>query len=54
MSKFLRVKCPCGNEQVIFASASSGVNCLVCSALLAEPSGAQVVLADGVKVLKQH
>ena len=54
MSKFLRVKCPCGNEQVIFASAASKVTCLVCSAVLANPAGAQVVLAEGVTVLKQH
>jgi len=39
-SKFLRVKCPeCGNEQIIFSCASSRVQCNVCGALLAEPSG---------------
>jgi len=36
----LRVKCPkCGNEQVVFDSAANKVNCNVCGAELAEPSG---------------
>ncbi|MCJ7431631.1 30S ribosomal protein S27e [Candidatus Bathyarchaeota archaeon] len=39
-SSFLRVKCPkCGNEQVVFDSAANKVNCNVCGAELAEPSG---------------
>lgn len=39
-SKFLRVKCTdCGNEQVIFGSASTVVRCVVCSRTLAEPTG---------------
>lgn len=39
-SKFLRVKCTdCGNEQVIFGSASTVVRCIVCSRTLAEPTG---------------
>lgn len=39
-SKFVRVKCEkCKNEQVIFEKASSVVKCLVCSEVLAEPTG---------------
>lgn len=39
-SKFLRVKCAkCKNEQVVFARAASTVKCLVCSEVLAEPTG---------------
>ena len=39
-SKFLRVKCSqCGNEQVIFGSASTVVRCNVCETTLAEPRG---------------
>ena len=39
-SSFLRVKCPkCGNEQVVFNNATNKVNCNVCKAELAEPSG---------------
>ena len=37
MSKFLRVKCACGNEQNIFAQrAQAQVKCLVCGAMLAD------------------
>ncbi len=40
MSKFLKVKCSdCGNEQVVFARAASKVDCLVCGANLATPTG---------------
>lgn len=39
-SKFLRVKCPkCGNEQIVFNSASNFVRCTVCEEILAEPTG---------------
>jgi len=39
-SKFVRVKCSdCGNEQIVFNSATVTVNCNVCNAILAEPSG---------------
>ena len=39
-TKFLKVKCKkCKNEQVIFGNPSTVVNCLVCSAELAKPSG---------------
>ncbi|MEA3378112.1 MAG: 30S ribosomal protein S27e [Nanoarchaeota archaeon] len=38
--KFIKVKCTnCKNEQVIFGKCSSVVNCLVCSKVLAKPSG---------------
>ena len=38
-SKFLRVRCECKNEQVIFSRAASNVNCLVCNKPLAKPTG---------------
>ncbi|MFH1978087.1 MAG: 30S ribosomal protein S27e [Candidatus Aenigmatarchaeota archaeon] len=37
--KFLKVKCECKNEQVIFEKPSSEVKCLVCGKTLAEPTG---------------
>ena len=44
-SKFLRVKCPdCGNEQVIFGNATNRVNCNVCGAMLADPSGGKAAI----------
>ncbi|HLF54938.1 MAG TPA: 30S ribosomal protein S27e [Candidatus Nanoarchaeia archaeon] len=39
-SKFVKIRCPkCKNEQIMFGKASSIVNCLVCSKVLAEPTG---------------
>ena len=52
MSKFLRVKCKCGNEQNVFGNASAKVSCLVCSEVIAKPSGSRVVVAEGCKVIK--
>ena len=47
MSKFLRIKCKCGNEQNVFGNASHNVSCLVCSEPIARPSGSRLQLADG-------
>jgi small subunit ribosomal protein S27e len=48
-SKFVRVKCEkCKNEQVIFTRASSVVKCLVCSDVLAEPTGGKALLKANV------
>jgi small subunit ribosomal protein S27e len=39
-AKFVKLRCPkCKNEQIIFGKCSTSVNCLVCSTLLAEPTG---------------
>ena len=39
-SNFLRVKClECGNEQTIFSNTSNTVQCNVCEAVIAEPTG---------------
>ena len=39
-SKFIKVRCKkCKNEQIIFGKSASKINCLVCSAPLADPSG---------------
>ncbi|RLF48348.1 MAG: 30S ribosomal protein S27e [Thermoplasmata archaeon] len=39
-SVFVRVKCPdCGNEQIVFNKPATKVTCLICGALLAEPTG---------------
>lgn len=38
--RFIRIKCPdCGNEQVAFDHATIIINCNVCGAVLAEPTG---------------
>ncbi|RLG56796.1 MAG: 30S ribosomal protein S27e [Candidatus Hydrothermarchaeota archaeon] len=53
-SRFLKVKClDCGNEQVIFGSASTVVRCLVCGKTLAEPTGGKSrILTKIVAVLE--
>jgi len=39
-AQFVKVKCgDCGNEQVAFNRPASKVNCLVCGATLATPTG---------------
>ena len=39
-SKFIKIRCPkCKNEQIIFGKASTLIKCLVCSKILAEPTG---------------
>jgi len=38
-SKFIKVRCNCKNEQIIFGKPSTKVKCLVCDSVLAEPSG---------------
>jgi len=38
-SKFIKVRCKCKNEQIIFGKAASVIKCLVCDTVLAEPSG---------------
>jgi len=39
-SKFVKVRCPkCKNEQLIFGKTATVVTCLVCSTVLAEPTG---------------
>lgn len=38
-SKFIQVQCKCGNEQVIFGSASTEVKCSSCDQVLAVPTG---------------
>jgi len=39
-SKYIKVRCPkCKNEQIIFGSSTSPVDCLVCVKRLTRPSG---------------
>ncbi len=53
-SRFLKVKCnDCGNEQVMFGSASTKVTCIVCGKTLAEPTGGKArVLTKIISVLE--
>jgi small subunit ribosomal protein S27e len=48
-SKFLKVKCnDCSNEQIIFGSASSKVDCAVCGRTLAEPQGGKALIKSQI------
>ena len=39
-AKFIKLRCPkCKNEQIMFGKSSSKIKCLVCSKVLAEPTG---------------
>ena len=42
--KFLKVKCKCKNEQVIFEKPDSVVKCLVCEEIVAEPRGGKAII----------
>lgn len=51
-SKFLKVKCACKNEQIIFSRCATVVRCLVCDAVLAQPTGGKAdIRADILQVL---
>jgi small subunit ribosomal protein S27e len=51
--KFVRVRCECKNEQVIFDRASTPVKCLVCDKALAETKGGKAkVIARVLEQLK--
>jgi len=42
---FLKVKCSgCGNEQIIFSSASRKVKCLGCNQVLADSGAGKILL----------
>tara|TARA_Y100000310_G_C20474246_1_gene711599 strand:- start:539 stop:709 length:171 start_codon:yes stop_codon:yes gene_type:complete len=48
-TKFMKVRCAkCKNEQVVFSSTSSKVNCLVCSTELASPTGGKAKISARV------
>ncbi|MGA9138829.1 MAG: 30S ribosomal protein S27e [Methanocella sp.] len=48
-TKFLKVKCKdCENEQIIFGSATSKVDCAVCGSTLAEPRGGKAVIKSQI------
>jgi len=49
-SKFIVVKCECGNEQNIYSNATSTVDCKVCGKRLASPSGGKAIITNGTIV----
>jgi len=53
-NNFLKVGCgECGNEQRIFSRASSEVDCLVCSSVIASPTGGKAEInGEVIEVLE--
>jgi len=52
-SKFVQVKCKCGNEQVVFGRAKTIVKCNKCETELAIPNSSNAkILAKITKVLE--
>ncbi len=48
-SRFLKVRCgDCSNEQIIFNRPATKVNCTVCGATLAKPTGGSAALTAEV------
>jgi small subunit ribosomal protein S27e len=51
-SKFVKIRCEkCKNEQIVFDHPSTEVKCLVCSAILAKPSGKRVKVKGALEIL---
>lgn len=38
-SKFVKIRCKCKNEQIIFGKCATEIKCLVCGEILAESTG---------------
>ncbi len=52
-SRFLKLECECGNNQIVFNRASTLVRCNECNKILAKPiSGKAKVQARVIEVLK--
>ncbi|MFH0869145.1 MAG: 30S ribosomal protein S27e [archaeon] len=53
MAKFIKVRCEkCKNEQMIFEKCTTTVKCLVCSEILAKPTGGKAKInAQTLEVL---
>ena len=50
--KFIKVRCECKNEQIVFDRAATKVDCLVCGETLAESRGGKAkITARTLEVL---
>ena len=43
-SKFIRLKCKCGQEKVIFSHSTTAIPCSGCNMVLAVPQGGEAAL----------
>jgi len=44
VAKFLRVRCECGNVQIIYECATTEVWCFACNKKLCDPTGGKAVI----------
>ena len=44
MSKFLRVRCDCGEDMVVYGDSKTEIYCEKCGNLVAEPKGGRAVI----------
>ena len=47
-SKFVKVRCKCKNEQIIFDKAATKVDCIVCGEELAKTTGGKIKITAKV------
>lgn len=48
-SKFVKIRCPkCKNEQIIFGKTATETRCLVCSKILAKPTGGKTKIKSRI------
>lgn len=53
MSKFLSVRCKCGQKTVVFSNAATEVKCAGCGAVVARPTGGKVAVSAKVMEVLQ-
>ncbi|MBU0591666.1 30S ribosomal protein S27e [Candidatus Micrarchaeota archaeon] len=44
MSNYIKVKCKCGEEKIIFSHSTSVVKCSKCSEPIVHPSGGKAIV----------
>jgi ribosomal protein S27E len=44
MSKFMKVKCECGTERMVFGNSASEIKCDKCGAALVHPRGGVAII----------
>lgn len=47
-SKFLRVKCECGEERIVFNKSSHKIICKKCEKTLVKPTGGKAIITSKV------
>jgi small subunit ribosomal protein S27e len=53
-AQFLKIKCVCSNEQIIFEHAKIPIKCLVCNEILAIPTGGKIKIDEKkAKIIQQ-